>query len=100
MPISSSLAPRSSRLIDHWAYFSTSEGRETFISEARSEGFEIDEPFDVEDRKRPYGARVHRVDHVDLESIHEVVMKLFGMAERAGGHHDGWETVVLKPESN
>jgi len=88
------------RLIDHWAYFPTAEGRETFISEARSEGFEIDEPLYVEDRERPYGGRVHRVDRVDLEAIHEVVMKLFGIAERAGGRYDGWETVVLTPESN
>lgn len=89
-----------SRRVDHWVYFPTTEGRETFLSEARGEGFAVDVPFDDPDSERPYGARVHRVDSVDLEGIHEVVMKLFGIAERAGGLYDGWETVVLKPEPN
>jgi hypothetical protein len=88
------------RLIDHWAYFRTAEGRQVFVSEAAREGFSIDAPFDASGSARPYGARVHRVDRVDLEAIHEVVMKLIGLAQQAGGGYDGWESVVLKPEPN
>ncbi len=39
-------------------------------------------------------ARVSRVDHVDLESIHRVVMTLVAAAKRHGGDYDGWECPV------
>jgi hypothetical protein len=34
------------------------------------------------------------VDHVDLESIHKVVMMLFAAARRHAGNCDGWECRV------
>jgi len=40
-----------------------------------------------------------RVDPVEHEAIHAVVMQLVELAEDHGGEYDGWETFVLEPDA-
>lgn len=82
------------RQVDHWAYFPTAEARDQFIDEVVPLGFS---PFDTDSvgqPPNPFCAYVSRVDWVDLESIHRVVMTLFRAARRHAGEYDGWECPV------
>ncbi len=88
------------RRVDHWAYFATAASRQAFVHDATREGFALESAPDEADGPRAFGAQVFRIDTVDLEHIHEVVMKLFKIAETHGGYYDGWETPVEKPPSS
>ena len=46
---------------------------------------------------RPYSAQIFRVDSVQLNDIHGIIMSLVRTAEKLGGKYDGWETSVEKP---
>jgi hypothetical protein len=102
------------RRVDHWIYF-TNDGQITaFIVAAKALGFEIQEPVsstendterqsddDQSDPEQKDGdfslnVQIHRVDHVELGKIHEVVMNLYDLAKEHGGDYDGWETSVEK----
>lgn len=77
------------RQVDHWAYFPIAEARDQFIDEVVTLGFsasDIDDGGSAPDR---FCACVSRVDPVDLESIHCVVMILFRAAKRHAGEYDG-----------
>jgi hypothetical protein len=41
-----------------------------------------------------FGARVHRVDPIELEHIHDAVMILVDAATKVGGAYDGWECPI------
>lgn len=86
---------RTPRRVDHWIYFPTADSRNAFVGAVVREGFVIGQIND-DDAKADvsFGARVHRVDAVELEHIHEVVMTLFRLAEQHEGDYDGWETSV------
>lgn len=88
------------RRVDHWAYFPTSSLRDTFVADARDQGFGLERAPDDLDGQSPFGANVARHDSVDLDDIHEVVMTLVELAERHGGEYDGWETAVITAGSN
>lgn len=77
------------RRVDHWLEFPTPEARNLFVADLAAEGFALESFSD------PGGARVHRIDAVELETIHAAVVTLLGMAVRHGGTYDGWETVVM-----
>ncbi|MBA3461471.1 MAG: ribonuclease E inhibitor RraB [Deltaproteobacteria bacterium] len=83
------------RLVDHWAYFETASARDCFVDEVVQLGFKVIDAHDAAKEPNPFCARVSRVDHVDLESIHRVVMTLFAAAKRHAGRYDGWECPVL-----
>jgi regulator of RNase E activity RraB len=82
------------RRVDHRASFTTAEARDRFVVAATQAGFELQRAAKVQGKERPFGAQVYRVDAVDLEHIHDVVMQLVEIAEREGGDYDGWETAV------
>ena len=84
------------RRVDHWIYFTASRKRNTFITAVALQGFDIAERLDNAGGAHPYGARVHRVDAVDLAHIHDVVVTLVGLAMEHEGDYDGWETAVVK----
>ena len=82
------------RRVDHWAYFPSAAARDEFVAGARELGVELAEALDDADGERPVLARVHRVDSVRLDDVHEVANALVALAERCGGEYDGWETQV------
>jgi hypothetical protein len=81
------------RLVDHWVYFETAQARRAFVEQVEPLGFTAT-THDEGDAPRPHCACVSRVDRVDLETIHKVVMTLFAAAKRLAGHYDGWECPV------
>lgn len=89
-------SPATPRRVDHWIYFAASRKRNTFITAVALQGFDVEERLEDAGGDRPYGARVHRVDAVELEHIHEVVMMLHELAAEHEGEYDGWETSVVR----
>lgn len=85
---------RTPRRVDHWIYFLTANTRNDFVRDVTREGFQIWQLIDDSKGAFSFGARVHRVDPVELEHIHEVVMTLVHLAEQHDGDYDGWETSV------
>ena len=81
------------RQVDHWIYFPTARARDAFGAEIEPLRFGA-ETDDGGNDPNPHCARVSRVDHVDLASIHKVVMTLFAAAKRHGGDYDGWKCPV------
>lgn len=84
------------RRVDHWVYFGEPQDRTAFAHAARAQGFACE----VTERgcgTQPFSLQAHRVDSVELDAIHEVVMVLHDLAVRHGGDYDGWETAVEKP---
>lgn len=87
------------RRVDHWAYFPTARARDDFAAAAASERFTVEELSEHPDAPElRFGAQLHRVDRIELEHIHAVVMRLVELAGAHGGDYDGWETSVEKPE--
>jgi hypothetical protein len=87
------------RRVDHWAYFSSAEGRDAYVAAATAQGFSVQDVIDDADyRGMAHGAQVHRVDSVRLDDIHAAVMVLHKLAATNGGDYDGWETSVEKPD--
>lgn len=89
---------RLSRIVSHWAYFKTTEGRSTFIDQISQRGFQVvkDSLAHIPDKKLPFGVTIERADHVDWNSINDVTIELFQLAQNTGGKYDGWETSVEK----
>lgn len=84
------------RPVSHWAYFRLPKDRADFVSEARNRGFEVADQSETDnsEAERRYGVTLERTDHVDWNSINDVTLDLFRLAEQFGGNYDGWETSV------
>ncbi len=84
------------RRVDHWASFATAAARDAFIAAVTGNGFALAEAFhDADDDERPFGAWVHRIDPIELDHIHDVVMMLADAAGANAGTYDGWETSIV-----
>jgi hypothetical protein len=80
------------RRVDHRASFSTEQARDAFVEAAVREGF-THEPRPVlreSSVERRFNAQVFRVDRIELDHIHDVVMTLVDAAATHGGVYDGW----------
>lgn len=82
------------RPVDHWVHFGLASARDRFLSDTDALGFRATDVHDDGNEPNPFCACVSRVDHVDLDSIHRVVMTLVATAKRHGGDYDGWECPV------
>jgi regulator of RNase E activity RraB len=86
------------RPVFHWAYFPSEESRASFATAVTERGFELDELSEQDDPEAdpdlPFGISFERVDHVDWDSINQVTIELYDLAEANGGDYDGWETSV------
>jgi hypothetical protein len=82
------------RRVDHWAHFADAAARDRFVTAAVQAGFTLQRAAEVKDKPLPFGAQVYRVDAVELEHIHDVVIQLVELAAADGGEYDGWETAV------
>jgi hypothetical protein len=86
------------RPVSHWAYFADEVSRDQFVAAVTDLGFSatILEAADDLERPHPYGITCERVDKVDWDSINQVTLTLFELAEALAGVYDGWETSVEK----
>jgi len=81
------------RRVDHWASFATAQERDAFVADATRSGFEL-EPAALDEGDPPFEAQLFRVDPIELDQIHDVVMILVDAATKHGGVYDGWETSI------
>lgn len=84
------------RQVDHWLYFKTEVGRNSFISYALSEKYKIESKAFTKDAELKYQLQISRVDKVDIESISKITIALRKKAKSLNGQYDGWETFVIK----
>ncbi len=86
------------RLVSHWIYFGSAEDRSRFVTQAVRRGFKITDEFQANDSEtsQPFSVTLERSDHVDWDTINEVTLDLFRLAQSCGGDYDGWETSVEK----
>ncbi len=82
------------RRVDHWIYFEVASKRDAFVRAAANDGYEMESAHEDATSELKYCAQLHRVDSVELEEIHDVVMSLMELAEEHDGEYDGWETSV------
>lgn len=73
------------RRVDHRLAFPTTDARDAFVATAIAAGF-THEPTD------DTSARVHRIDPIELDHIHDVVMTLVDAA--LGGTYERWECAI------
>jgi hypothetical protein len=76
------------RRVDHHLVFTTAATRDTFIAAALAAGFLVD------DAREGLDLRVHRVDPIELDHIHDVVMTLVDAATQVGGRYVRWEAGI------
>lgn len=88
------------REIDHWIYFSSASDRDGFLSAIEGRGFAIRDSHDEGEGERRFALQIWRKDSADLDSIHAVVMDLKTIAVPLKADYDGWETFVVKPDSD
>ncbi len=88
------------RPVFHWAYFSTEVSRGQFVAGVKDRGFSVTNEHTVDDPNcsHPLGVSFERDDDVDWNSINQVTLELYELAETLGGDYDGWETSVEKEE--
>ena len=67
--------------------FPSAAQRDEFLARARALGFTADAEGDN-------GAKATRIDPIELDHIHDVVMQLVDAAQACGGAYDGWETSI------
>ena len=83
------------RRVDHWASFASAADRDAFVAAVTTNGFALEEASHEEDAgEQPFGAWVHRVDPIELDHIHDVVMTLVDAAIANRGRYDGWESGI------
>lgn len=82
------------REIDHWTYFADIPSRAAFIADAAQLGFEIRTLSDSDTDGR-YLAQLWRSDIPAYNTIDDITLPLFRLAEKHGGEYDGWETFVV-----
>jgi hypothetical protein len=78
------------RRVDHWASFATAGQRDAFVAALEPHGFIADHA-ETDGR---FEAQVHRIDPIELDHIHDVVMLVVDAALENGGTYDGWETGI------
>ncbi len=88
------------RLVYHWAYFSNESSRDRFVAAINERGFAVTNQgiVDIPNHSQPLSLNFERVENVDWNSINEVTIELFELAESLEGDYDGWETSVEKDE--
>lgn len=82
------------RRVDHRLAFATAAARDAFVTAVAPFGMLLDGTDDGIDGDLPHRVRVHRVDPIELEHIHEVVMLLVDAATAQGGRYERWETGI------
>jgi regulator of RNase E activity RraB len=84
------------RVVSHWACFKSSVERAEFVANAVRLDFRVADEHKIDDPETPYpfSVMLERIDHVDFNSINDVTIQLFRLAQEFNGDYDGWETSV------
>jgi hypothetical protein len=77
------------RRVDHHLSFPVGADRDSFISTVRAAGFTVD------DADSAHELHVHRVDPIELDHIHAVVMTLVDAATPLGARYERWEAAIM-----
>lgn len=80
------------RRVDHRLAFPTDAARLAFLAAVKPLGFEADPRADT----AGHSAHVHRVDPIELDHIHDVVMSLADAAATHGGSYERWEAAITR----
>ena len=84
------------RPVDHYANFSTDEGRDAFIVATQSLGYEAaSRPDRTEESEFPFAVGLIRVHPVDAETIDQITFELFELSQEHGGEYEGWGSKVV-----
>lgn len=84
------------RMVDHWLYFPSLEGLQSFRRLAVEHGFCASEESPEQQANGTYPLKLSREDGVELSSIHRVVMALVLLSEPHGAEYDGWEAPIVR----
>ena len=74
------------RRVDHHLTFPTEATRDTFAAAVRTAGFTVEDA--------GLAVRAHRIDPIELDHIHDVVMTLVDAATQVGGRYERWEAGI------
>lgn len=74
------------RRVDHRIVVPDEAARDAITAEARAAGFTVDHDELL--------VRAHRIDPIELDHIHDVVMILVDAATRLGGRYERWEAGI------
>ncbi len=85
------------RPIDHWIYFAREADRDLYWQQVKQEGFRLEKDSRSSGPDYPYALHISRMDKADADSIDEVVMYLWELAQELNARYDGWETAIVKP---
>ncbi|MBA3503419.1 MAG: DUF695 domain-containing protein [Myxococcota bacterium] len=78
------------RRVDHRLSFPDVAARDAFIAAVTLAGFTLD------GGDGDLGVRVHRMDPIELDHIHDVVMILVDAATPLGGRYERWEAAIMR----
>jgi hypothetical protein len=78
--------------------FGTASARDQFVAAVKDRRFSVTNVGTVDEPEcpHPFSVSFERVDSVDWNSINEVTLELFDLAESLAGDYDGWETSIEK----
>jgi hypothetical protein len=79
--------PATPRRVDHRLAFPDTDARDKFLGAAIAAGFTVDTDELV--------VRAHRMDPIELDHIHDVVMTLVDAATPLGGRYERWEAGIV-----
>ena len=83
------------REVFHWIYFKSVDDRELFLENIKNDNFSIvDADYDNSWGEFSYSLQIKRVDKVDQESVDEIVLYLWNLANVLNAVYDGWETSI------
>lgn len=84
------------RIVFHWAYFADVSLRDQFVASVKKLSFDVTNQSTNDDPNcsHPFSVSFQRIDSVDWDSINEVALELFELANSFAGDYDGWETSV------
>jgi regulator of RNase E activity RraB len=83
------------RPIDHHARFADRSEAEAWAIAVRQMGFEVAIER-VEGSEEAWSAHAVREDPSELAHVHDIVERLYGLAEEHGGTYDGWGCSVVR----
>lgn len=82
------------RRVDHRVFFVEESARAAFARAITEAGFALVRMVDAPGSDHPFVAIVSKVDAIELDHIHDVVMEVVDAAAPHGGHYDRWETSI------
>ena len=84
------------REVDHYIFFSSESGKNSFLSAAVKLGYKkTSERLNEKNPDHPITLRVTRIDAVEYNEVIDYTSELYDLAEENDGVYDGWETKLV-----